>query len=450
MNTVANASPTGQRQKRYVYEWYVVVLCMIAYIFSFVDRQILALMIEPIKADLNLSDTQFSLLHGLAFSLFYAFMGMPIAYLADRFSRPKIIALGVVFWSLATAACGLSKNFLQMFLARIGVGVGEAALSPSAYSMFSDLFPKDKLGRAVGIYSIGSFVGGGVAFLVGAYVIALLKNADTIEVAVLGAMKAWQLAFILVGLPGVVVGLLIWLTVRDPQRKGAQLDEHGQPRKLRLTDGLRFIGRHRATFSCHYLGFSFYAMALFCMMSWTPALYIRKFGMSPQDAGFMLGTILLLANTSGVFFGGWLTDYLSKRGYSDGAMRTGVIGALGMLVPATLYSQVDSLWLSVTLLVPAMFFASFPMPASTAAMQILSPNQVRAQVSAVFLLINNLLALGLGTTLVALLTDRYFGSPLAVGQSMAIVSCIASLLAIALLYLGCRHFRRSLQREYPQ
>ncbi|WP_312935433.1 MFS transporter [Pseudomonas sp.] len=450
MTTPATGSPTRLLQKkRYVYEWYVVVLCMVAYIFSFVDRQILALMIEPIKADLNLSDTQFSLLHGLAFSLFYAFMGMPIAYLADRFSRPKIIALGVVFWSVATAACGLSKNFLQMFLARIGVGVGEAALSPSAYSMFSDMFPKEKLGRAVGVYSIGSFVGGGVAFLVGGYVIALLKNADTIEVALLGAMKAWQLAFILVGLPGVIVGLLIWLTVRDPQRKGAQLDAQGQPRKLALADGLRFIGRHRATFSCHYLGFSFYAMALFCMMSWTPALYIRKFGMSPQEAGFMLGTILLLANTTGVVFGGWLTDFLGKRGYTDAAMRTGVIGALGMIVPAVLYSQVDQLWLSVSLLVPAMFFASFPMPASTAAMQILSPNQVRAQVSAVFLLVNNLLALGLGTTLVALLTDRYFGSPAAVGESMSIVSLVASLFAIALLCKGCRHFRESLQRQYP-
>ena len=129
---VDNAVLQQQKKKTYIYEWYVVGLCMVAYIFSFVDRQILALMIEPIKADLQISDTQFSLLHGLAFSLFYAFMGMPIAYLADRFSRPKIIAVGVVFWSLATAACGLSKNVLQMFHARIGVGVGEAALSPSA------------------------------------------------------------------------------------------------------------------------------------------------------------------------------------------------------------------------------------------------------------------------------------------------------------------------------
>ncbi|WP_207265742.1 MFS transporter [Pseudomonas sp. GW101-3H06] len=449
MNIQVDNAVLQQQKKTYIYEWYVVGLCMIAYIFSFVDRQILALMIEPIKADLQISDTQFSLLHGLAFSLFYAFMGMPIAYLADRFSRPKIIAVGVVFWSLATAACGLSKNFLHMFLARIGVGVGEAALSPSAYSMFSDMFPKEKLGRAVGIYSIGSFVGGGLAFLVGGYVIAMLKDMNTIEVAFLGAMKAWQLAFFIVGLPGIVVGLLIWLTVRDPARKGLQVDAQGRARKVALGDGFRFLGRHRATFTCHYLGFSFYAMVLFCMMSWSPALYIRKFGLTPVEAGYMLGTVLLLANTAGVLFGGWLTDYLAKQGHQDAAMRTGVIGALGMVVPAVLFPQVDQLWLSVTLLVPAMFFASFPMPASTAAMQILAPNQVRAQVSAVFLLISNLLGLGLGTTLVALLTDRYFGSPAAVGSSMSLVIAGASALTVLLLWRGCYRFRESYAREYP-
>lgn len=449
MTTLTSKKPLSVQKKSYAYEWYVVTLCMVAYIFSFVDRQILALMIEPIKADLNLSDTQFSLLHGLAFSLFYAFMGMPIAYLADRFSRPKIIAIGVVFWSIATAACGLSKNFLHMFLARIGVGVGEAALSPSAYSMFSDMFPREKLGRAVGVYSVGSFVGGGVAFLVGGYVIALLKNADTIDVAFFGAMKAWQLAFFIVGLPGVLVGLLIWLTVRNPERKGSQLDANGQVKKVALSDGIRFLGQHRATFTCHYLGFSFYAMALFCMMSWSPAFFMRKFGMSPVDAGYMLGCVLLVANTVGVVFGGWLTDYLAKRGHSDAAMRTGVIGAIGMIVPAVAFTQVDELWLSVSLLVPAMFFASFPMPASTAAMQVLSPNQVRAQISAGFLLVSNLLALGLGTTLVALITDRYFGSPAAVGDSMAIVSFGASLLAILLLFKGCKCFRASMHRQYP-
>lgn len=431
----------------YAYEWYVVLICMLAYIFSFVDRQILALMIEPIKHDLQLSDTQFSLLHGLAFSLFYAFMGIPIALLADRYSRPRIIAIGVAFWSLATAACGLSRSFAQMFLARIGVGVGEAALSPATYSMLSDMFPRHKLGRAVGIYSIGSFIGGGMAFLIGGYVINLLKSVDSVAVPLLGALRPWQVTFFIVGLPGLLVALLILLTVRDPQRRGVRRDAAGQAQKPSVGETFRFLGRHRGTFFCHYLGFSFYAMILFCLLGWTPAFYMRKYGLSPVDVGYMLGVVVLVANTAGVFCGGWLMDWLAKRGYSDAPLRAGVIGAVGMAVPAVAFTQVDGLWLSVGLLLPAMFFASFPMPTSTAAMQILPPNQLRAQVSALFLLISNLIGLGAGTTAVALLTDRLFKLPAAVGHSMSLLIGVATLLCIGLLAVGCGKYRRSLVRE---
>ncbi len=182
--------PRAADGKRYTYEWYVVVICMLAYVFSFVDRQVLVLMIEPIKRDLHLTDTQFSLLNGFAFSLFYAVMGLPVAYLADRYARPRIISLGIALWSIATALCGLSQHFVHMFVARMGVGVGEAALSPGAYSMLADYFPKEKLGRAIAVYSLGSFIGGGVAFLIGGYVIALLKHASAFTLPIVGQVHA--------------------------------------------------------------------------------------------------------------------------------------------------------------------------------------------------------------------------------------------------------------------
>ncbi|QOW46684.1 MULTISPECIES: MFS transporter [Acinetobacter] len=430
------------------YAWYVVLLCMLAYIFSFIDRQILALMIEPIKADLNLTDTQFSLLHGLAFSLFYAFMGIPLAYLADRFSRPKIIAVGIIFWSFATALCGLSKSFIQLFFSRMGVGVGEAALSPSAYSMFSDLFSKEKLGRAVAVYSIGSFVGGGVAFLVGGYVIGLLKDMTLIQIPVFGAVKAWQMAFILVGLPGVFIGLLFLLTVRDPKRKGQRLDAQGQVEKTSIQETFKFIKKHGKTFTCHYLGFTFYAMALYCLISWSPAFFMRKFGLTPTEAGYMLGTVLLIANTLGVFCAGWLNDFFIQKGRQDAPMITGVIGIVGLILPLIAFTQVSQQWLAVTLLAPAMFFASFPMPISTTAMQMLAPNQLRAQISAVFLLISNLVAVGIGTTLVALITDKIFENPLMVGSSLSIVGACSCVLAYILLKKGCAAFSKSMQEEH--
>ena len=445
--TPASAPASAKSARRYTYEWYVVLICMLAYVFSFVDRQVLALMIEPIKRDLHLTDTQFSLVHGFAFSLFYAVMGIPLAYLADRFARPRIIATGIALWSVATAACGISQNFLHMFLARMSVGVGEASLSPGTYSMLADYFPKEKLGRAAGVYSLGSFIGGGIAFLIGGYVIALLKQASMVTLPVVGSVHGWQVTFFLVGLPGLLVGLVFILTVRDPQRKGLMQDASGNARRVSLADSARFIRSHGKTFFCHYVGFSFYAMTLFCLMSWTPAFYIRRFGMSPVEAGYTLGTILLVANTTGVFCGGWLNDWLLRRGRSDGPMLAGCIGAAAMALPAAAFTQVNSLGGSLTLLVIAMFFASFPMPTSTAAMQTLAPNQMRAQISALFLLVSNLIALGIGTTVVALFTDRVFGAPAAVGHSMSIVNVAAATLAALLLAAGCRHYRRSLDRE---
>jgi sugar phosphate permease len=313
--------------------------------------------------------------------------------------------------------------------------------------MLSDMFPRDKLGRAVGIYSIGSFIGGGMAFLIGGYVINLLKSVDTVLVPGIGAMRPWQVTFFIVGLPGLLVALLILLTVRDPHRLGLRRNAAGQAQKPTLRDTARFLGRHRGTFFCHYLGFSFYAMVLFALLGWTPAFYMRKFGMSPVEAGYMLGVVVLVANTAGVFCGGWLMDWLGRRGYGDAPLRAGVIGALGMALPAVAFTQVDSLWLSVGLLLPAMFFASFPMPTSTAAMQILPPNQIRAQVSALFLLISNLIGLGLGTTAVALLTDRLFKQPAAVGQSLSLLIGGATVLCVLLLASGCARYRRSLAWE---
>ncbi|WP_245932862.1 spinster family MFS transporter [Caballeronia novacaledonica] len=433
--------------KRHTYEWYVVVICILAYVFSFIDRQVLALMIEPIKRDLHLTDTQFSLLHGFAFSLFYAVMGMPIAYLADRFARPRIIAAGIALWSVATAACGLSQSFTHMFASRMSVGVGEAALSPGTYSMIADYFPKEKIGRAIGIYSLGSFIGGGIAFLVGGYVIALLKHASVFTLPLIGELRAWQLTFFIVGLPGLLVALVFVLTVRDPARKGLAQDGAGNVKRVAMSDALRFIASHRKTFFCHYIGFSFYAMGLYCLMGWTPAFYMRRFGLTPVETGYMLGIVMLVANTTGVFCGGWLNDWLLRRGRSDAPMRAAWIGAACMFVPAIAFTQTVSLGASLAWLVAAMFFASFPLPTSAAAMQALAPNQMRAQISAMFLLVSNLIGLGLGTTLVALVTDKVFGSPLAVGHSMAIINAVAIVLAAVLLYIGCSKYRASLERE---
>ena len=216
----AELSAQEQPGKSLAYPWYIVSLCMVAYIFSFIDRQVITLLIQPIRADLQISDTQFSLLHGLAFALLYATAGIPIARLADSRSRPMIISVGIFVWSLATALCGVAKNFAQLFMARMAVGVGEAALSPAAYSMITDSFPKSRLGMALGVYSSGSFLGGGLAFIIGGAAIALVEQWGAQQVPLIGLVKPWQMTFFIVGLPGILVAALFILTVRDPERKG--------------------------------------------------------------------------------------------------------------------------------------------------------------------------------------------------------------------------------------
>lgn len=433
--------------ERSSYQWYVVIICMVAYILSFVDRQILSLMIEPIKADLMLSDTQFSLLQGLAFSLFYAFMGVPIAALADKKSRVKIISVGIAFWSLATAACGLSKNFIQMFLARLSVGAGEAALSPAFYSIVADLFPKHKLGRALGVYAIGAFIGSGLAFLIGGYVIGLLKDVSFVTLPIIGEIKTWQLTFMIVGLPGVLLALLMILTVREPERKGLKMDANGVAVKASFKNSIGFIKTHKKTFFCHFIGFSFYTMMLYSLLGWAPAYYMRHFGLDASQTGYILGSIILVANTSGALFCGWLIDFFSKRGYSDAAIRAGAIGCAALIIPSVLFTQVDNMQLSFALIFVAMFFSTFPIPASAAATQMLTPNQLRSQVSAKFLLISNLIALGVGTTAVALITDRYYENTLMVGNSISIVNAVAGVIGVFLLYKGCQYYRESMKVE---
>jgi MFS family permease len=429
------------------YERYVVFLCLLAYIFSYVDRQILALLVGPVKADLNLTDTQFSLLHGLAFSLMYAFMGIPIARLSDRHSRPLIIAIGISVWSVATAACGISKNFWQLFVARMTVGVGEAALSPAAYSMFADLFPISKLGRVVGIYSIGAFLGAGLAFIIGGMVIDLVKGMSAPTLPLIGTVRAWQMVFFIVGIPGLLLALVMFLTVKEPERKDLLIHTSVDVDRTSLRETVRFIFKHKQTFLCHYLGFSFYAMALFAYLSWLPAFYTRNYALDATQTGYYLGVVVLLANTSGVYIGGYLSDFLHRKGNTDAPMYAGAIGAGLVALVGPWFALVGNLWQSLALIVPAMFFLSFPMPTSTAAMQVLAPNQMRAQVAAIFLFVSNLIGLGGGATLVALLTDQVFHNEKHVGYSVAIVVTVAGLLAALLLHFGRRYFNASLEEE---
>jgi len=423
------------------YSWYIVFLCMLAYIFSFIDRQVIALLVGPIRADLQISDTQFSLLGGLAFAIFYAVMGIPIARLADTRSRPVIIAVGIFVWSMATAMCGLTKNFWQLFVARMCVGVGEAALSPAAYSMISDSFPKSKLGFALGIYSIGSFIGAGLAFLIGGAAIEWVTGFGEISFPIIGVIKPWQMTFFIVGLPGVFIAALFFLTVRDPERKG--IADRSSTAGFKLAEVFAYISSHKQTFIAHYFGFGLLSMSLYALLSWGPAFLMRNYAMTPKEVGLYLGIMVLVSNTTGVLSSGWLTDFFTRKGRNDAAFLSGMIGGLGLIIPAALFSSMPSFHSTLLVYGIAMFFASSPMATSAAALQCMAPNQMRAQVTALFFLFMNLFGITLGSLLVALCTDYLFKDDLAVGYSISIIAASSGLIGAFLLFWGQKQYAKT-------
>ncbi|KMS52089.1 MFStransporter [Sphingobium cupriresistens LL01] len=423
------------------------VLCMVAYIFSFIDRQIMALLIGPIQADMGISDTQFGLLHGFAFAIFYATMGIPIAALSDRTSRPLIIAAGVAFWSLATVACGFARGFAQLFAARVCVGAGEAALSPATYSLISDLFPREKLGRAVAVYSLGSFLGAGVAFLLGGWVIGAV-SAGGVRSWMGMSFAAWQITFIIVGAPGILLALVMLALIGEPR---AQTLGNGAAARAvpSVIDMARFLAREKAIFVPHMAGYTLAAMTLFSLLSWSPAYLMRVFALTPGESGLRLGWIAIFAAGGGVLASGALMDRLTRSGRTDAPFRAGIIGALGAIAPLALLPWASTVDQATVLLTAAFFFASFPMPPSTAVMQIVAPPTMRSRVSALFLGVNSLIGMGLSSALVGIANDHWSGGALGTGLSLAMVAGGAAILAVLVLSLGLAPFRRFVAAERP-
>jgi MFS family permease len=417
------------------YAWYLVGVLCVAYTLSFVDRMILALLVEPIKRDLGISDTQVGLLHGFAFAIFYTTLGVPIARLADRTDRRRLIAAGIAFWSAMTALCGLARGFWELFLARIGVGVGEASLSPAAFSMLADAFPADRLGRALGVYSSAIFAGAGIALLVGGGVAAAAASAAAVHLPLVGAVQPWQLTFIVVGAPGLLVALWV-LSLREPPRRGVAIAARQEP----LAAVFGWMRRHARAYGCHFAGFALLALVFNATIAWLPSVFVRVHGWSSGQAAFWIGSLLLVCGTTGIVAGGFAADAWRRRGKPDGSMRVGLTSALGVLPFAAAVPAAASPWMAVALLGPLLFFSAFAFGAAAAGLQWLTPPAMRAQVSALFLFVNNLVGIGAGPVAVALLTDRVFGAPESVGMSLAIVGAVAAALAAVVQWAGIRAF----------
>ena len=428
--------------------WYSVAVLMLMYVFSFIDRTTISLIVEPMKRDLHISDTQIGMLQGLAFALFYTFLGLPIARLSDRHSRRAIIAAGVFIWSITATLCGVARTALQLFIARIGVGVGEAALSPAAYSIITDSFPRTKLGSAFGVYNIGITIGAGVAFLVGGIVVAAVSHAGaTYTLPLLGEVRAWQMVFIVTGAPGIVLPLLL-LTFREPARRGilrtAAAGMASVPPRPPLKEVLGYIWLNRKFYSLYFVALALLAMCGYCVAAWLPTAIIRAYAVSYGQVGKVLGVSTILMNSAGMLLAGLLCDRLTRAGKKDAPISVALISACGIAV----FSCLPTLMPTVTLVWIAIFVSGLSFNAYNGvgpmAVNQVTPNQYRAQVSAVYLFVVNALGLGVGPTLVPLLNDHLFQDPLKIRFSLIIVVFCAALAAITLLWIVRPTYRQKL------
>jgi len=423
------------------YPWYVVTLLTLAYICSFIDRQIITLMIGPIKQDLGLTDTQISYLIGLSFALFYTVFGFLIAIAADRLNRRNIIVAGILIWTAMTAACGLARSYGQLFLARMGVGFGEGALSPSALSMITDYFPRERLGRAIAVYSTGIAIGSGIALLVGGTVIELVSSTDTVTLPLVGELRPWQAAFVVVSLPGLPIALLM-LTVREPRRQATRSPAGPGANAWSLRPTLAHLFSHWRTYSGIYFGMSVLTIMAYGIIGWIPEHFRRSYDWSIGQVSLWYGLILIVFGPLGAFFGGWLADRWSRR-YDDGYLRAGLAGVALLLPGYALFALMPSPWLSLALLLPASIGGAMPTTIAAAALMRVAPSDMRATVSALFYFVISIVGLGVGPTSVAALTDYYFRDESMLRYSITVVAVVAGLAALAILAWARPHFGAS-------
>lgn len=362
------------------------LMLVLVYTFNFIDRQIVGILAVPIKADLGLSDTQLGLMGGLAFALFYTGLGIPVAMLADRFSRTWIITIALALWSGMTALCGLAQNFWHLFLARLGVGVGEAGGVTPAYSLLMDYYPPGQRARAMSLYSFGIPIGSALGIIFGGIIASLVD---------------WRFAFFAVGVAGVLLAPVFRLLVKEPPRGRYDLAAATAP------PGIGQIFRtlaNKPSFWLLSLGASCSSMMGYGLFFWMPSFIVRSHGLTLLEASLFYGAILLVGGMAGMWAGGWLGDRLGQVKRS----RYVTIPAIAFLISVPTYMLgvlTPTLWLAFfVILIPVALGLVWVGPVMSTVQQLVPPN-MRATASAVFLFVNNLVGIGLGTFAIGALSD---------------------------------------------
>jgi len=414
----------------------VIAILWIATIFSQLDRQLPALLVKPIKHGLNLSDTQFSLIQGYAFAVVYTVMGIPFGRLVDRTNRRNLIIFGLAMWSLMTVVSAMAESFLELAIARMGVGVGEAVLAPAAYSIIADYVAPERRGKALAVYYVSLAIGSGASLLIGGLMMSEIP-AHGIALPFVGHIEAWQAAFLFAGLPGLPLIFLLF-AIREPVRRetaGAQSGTFGE--------FLTYVYRNGATFFRVIAVATLLTILGYGMLAWAPAYFDRTFGMGVGTAGPILGVLVAVAGLVGTLFSGWLSDRWLARGIVGARFRVTLLATAILAPAASLWPLMPTPWLGLGVLGLSIFGTSMAQAAAPPSLQDITPNAMRGQAIALYLLIAGLLGIGFGPTSVALVTDYVFKDEQALRWALVTVATPAALLALWASWSGQAHYTRT-------
>lgn len=419
--------------------WWAIFIFMVALMFNYLDRQLMTLLITPIKADFGLSDTQISLLIGFAFVLFYVLAGIPMARFIDRGPRKWIVASAIAFWSVMTVACGFARNYWHLLAARMLVGVGESCNAPGTYSMTSDIFPRDKLAKAISVIGIGQIAGSGVALLVGGGLIVWLTQLGPQTFPVVGTLKPWQMTFVLVGLPGILWALLFVATVPEPPRR-----ETAGAAAPGFAATVAHLWGHKTAFAPMFMANGIKAMLSFGVTVWSPVFFERKFGYAPGEPGPMLGIIALIVSPIGLVLGGWLAERMYAAGRKDANMRMVWLVTMPLIPVAIAYPLVDQVWLAFALVGASLFLGSLGSGPANAAIQSITPGRMRGTTTAIYIAIFNVIGYGLGPLIVGWFNDHVFGEA-GISSSMVVLALVSGPTGLLLAWLSLKPYAREIE-----
>lgn len=409
-------------------------------VFGQMDRAIFYLLVNSIKRDLAFTDTQMSLLMGVAYSAAYFLFGLPIARLTDVATRKYILPSALAAWSLGTALCALAGNFWQLALARSMVGGGESVKGPCSVSLISDLFPREKLPRAYAAYNFSIRFGEALALIVGGLLIGYFASLGTVHVPVLGPLRDWHLVFLIFGLPGLFFAVVFVTTVKEPVRHGRKVKG-----SVPLRDVFTFLFRSKsgAVLIPILLAAAVNNIEMVGVGSWRPAFYERTYGWGPADFAPIMGIANMIIAPIALVAGAFLSERLARLGHADANMRIVLWANIGSIPLGIISPLMPTFEMALAVSLMSTFLIIASAPSLLAAMQVVTPNELRGQVNALYLFTLSVLGQGLGPTVVALLTDYVFRADADLRYAMVSVAAVAGPIALWLTWLGLRAYREA-------